>query len=556
MVKNAMIAFALVKEVNVLLPTLARPLTSHAEFWSEWIRRGRLPILKAVKWANIGGKDYLIESFVDISEQKRAEAALSESEEKFRATFESCKEAIVIVDDAWNLCYTNQAAQKVFGCTKEETGKFFLEKCLKDAPTEFLQSVNEASKDCKGFTEALMGKTLETTLLKASGEEIHVEVSLSTFMQKGRCHIVGFIRDITERKEQEKALLESQQKFMALFSENPEAVAFCDKDSHVLDINPGFTRLFGYSSQEAKGKDLFNLVPPPAEIGDSGFVTHKLQRGHIECSTTIKKKDGSEAYVSLSGAPVIVNGSIIGHVTVYRDITDLVHANEELSRLFEAQSLMLNKASLLTEKLSVTGSLTRHDVRNKLSAITGYTYLAKKRLVGNDEVRSFLIHIEEVNKNIIRILDFAKTYEMLGNQELASVNVGKTVWDAASLFADLKGVTVINECEGFEVQADSLLMELFHNMIDNSLKYGEKITQIRVYTQKNPDGSTNLIYEDDGVGIEPAVKAKLFQKGFGKGTGYGLYLIKRICEMYEWTIIENGELGKGVKFTLKLPTTV
>jgi signal transduction histidine kinase len=102
--------------------------------------------------------------------------------------------------------------------------------------------------------------------------------------------------------------------------------------------------------------------------------------------------------------------------------------------------------------------------------------------------------------------------------------------------------------------ADSLLMELFHNMIDNSLKYGgQKISQIRVHMQYSQDGATELVYEDNGNGIEPEMKGKLFQKGFGKGTGYGLWLIRRICEMYGWTIREEGEYGKGARFVMKIP---
>lgn len=365
--------------------------------------------------------------------------------------------------------------------------------------------------------------------------------------------LASSIQQAFEQRQKRDLLMENLQKFMALFSENPEAVAFCDKQFHVVDINPSFIALFGYSPAEVKGKDLSELIVPENLKEEIKSIRLRLQKGHVECNTTRKKKDGSQTAVSLSEAPLVVNGNVIGYVMAYRDISDLVFANEELNRMFEEQNKMLGMTTLLNEKLSVTGSLTRHDVRNKLAAITGYSYIAKKRLVGNDEVRNYLLQIEEVVKNIVRILDFAKTYEMLGNQERVPVKVGKLVNDAASLFADLKGVTVVNECDGFEVLADSLLMELFHNMIDNSLKYGEKITQIRIYTQKGNDGIRELIYEDNGVGIDPNMKSNLFQKGFGKGTGYGLYLIKRICEMYGWSIQENGKPGKGVRFVIKMP---
>ena len=313
-----------------------------------------------------------------------------------------------------------------------------------------------------------------------------------------------------------------------------------------VDVNPRFSSLFGYSSDEVAGKDIMNLIVPEDLKEETKLIREQLREGHLECSTVRERKDGSRVNVALSGAPVVVNGEVIGYVVVYKDITDIVFANEELSRMFEELNSMLNKTSMLNEKLSVIGSLTRHDVRNKLAAITGYAYIAKKRSADNVEVKECLTRIEEVVKNVVRILDFAKTYEMLGNQERAPVNVGKMVNDAASLFADLKGVVVVNECDSFEALADSLLMELFHNLIDNSLKYGEKITQIKVHIQKNQDGSTDLIYEDDGVGIE----------GFGKSTGYGLYLIKCICEMYGWTIAEEGEFGEGVRFVIRMPPTV
>jgi PAS domain S-box-containing protein len=359
-------------------------------------------------------------------------------------------------------------------------------------------------------------------------------------------------RHIRRQPESKKAVQERYERFRALFLENPEAVLFCDNKFRILDANPSFTALFGFSLQEVQGKDARELIVPEKRQNESAIFQRDLENRHVEARTVIKRKDGSEVNVALSGASLFVKRKLVGYILVYRDITELAFAAEELSKMFEEQNRTLEKTSLLNEKMSVIGNLTRHDVRNKLAAIGGYAYLAKKRSVDN-EVRGYIAQIEEVVKNIVRILDFAKAYEMIGSQERVDVNVGKLVSDAASLFTDLKRVEIVNECGDFQVQADSLLMELFHNLIDNSLKYGEKITQIRVYTQPDNDGSTCLIYEDDGVGVDPAIKANIFQKGFGKGTGYGLWLIRRICEMYGWTIEETGEPGKGARFVMKIP---
>ncbi len=88
--------------------------------------------------------------------------------------------------------------------------------------------------------------------------------------------------------------------------------------------------------------------------------------------------------------------------------------------------------------------------------------------------------------------------------------------------------------------------------MDNTLKYGEKTTLIRLYYKENENG-ISLVYEDNGVGMTEAVRAHLFEKGFGKGTGFGLYMTKRIIDAYGWTIEENGELGACARFTMKIP---
>jgi signal transduction histidine kinase len=113
----------------------------------------------------------------------------------------------------------------------------------------------------------------------------------------------------------------------------------------------------------------------------------------------------------------------------------------------------------------------------------------------------------------------------------------------------LKGATLVNECQGLTLLADSLLRQLFYNLIDNTLKCGKKTRRIRVHYQEE-ENQLKLIYEDDGVGIPSDVKSHLFQKGCGIGTGYGLYLIKRICEAYSWTIEETGKEGQGVQFIM------
>jgi signal transduction histidine kinase len=87
------------------------------------------------------------------------------------------------------------------------------------------------------------------------------------------------------------------------------------------------------------------------------------------------------------------------------------------------------------------------------------------------------------------------------------------------------------------------------------LKYGQKVTKIRVHYETTGNNELRLAYEDDGVGIPDTEKPKLFKEGYSTGgsTGYGLYLIKKIMEVYGWTIQETGRPGKGAQFIFRLP---
>ena len=130
----------------------------------------------------------------------------------------------------------------------------------------------------------------------------------------------------------------------------------------------------------------------------------------------------------------------------------------------------------------------------------------------------------------------------------------KTIDEAVVLFSSLRNVKIINECQGLTVLADSLLRQLYYNFLDNSIKHGKNVTNIRVHWENADQDKLNLIYEDDGIGIPVQNKAHLFKEGFSTGgSGYGLYLIERMMEVYSWTIQEDGEPDKGAKFTITIP---
>ena len=113
-------------------------------------------------------------------------------------------------------------------------------------------------------------------------------------------------------------------------------------------------------------------------------------------------------------------------------------------------------------------------------------------------------------------------------------------------------IQINDQCQGVQILADSMLHQMFYNLFDNSLRHGKHVDQIQIYF-KPRKSSLELIYQDNGIGVSTIEKVKIFEKGYGLGSGFGLYLIKKMCEVYGWTIKETGKPGKGAQFTISIP---
>ena len=179
--------------------------------------------------------------------------------------------------------------------------------------------------------------------------------------------------------------------------------------------------------------------------------------------------------------PVILNrtpifkedGEFSGAASITTDITLQKRTEADLTFSLESLSNSLAKIQELNEKLRVVGGLTRHDVRNKLSAVTGYAYILKKKHADEVDVVDGLGKMEQAVKDSMKIFDFAKMYEQLGAEELTYVDVEAKLNEAAALFSGSLP-NIINECHGLTVLADSFLRQMFYNFIDNTRKYGQK----------------------------------------------------------------------------------
>jgi len=585
-------------------------------------------------------------------EKRRAEEKLRKSEEELRGSLNKLNLILSTLEDGLDIVSYDYVVRYQNKFLKDRFGDLIGKKCYVgymgfDEPCSFC-AMRKAIRYKKTFRVELTGK---------DGRSYEL-ISMPLEHQDGHIDALEIVRDISERKMAGEAILESQQKFEGLFRDNPEAAVYVDPDFKVLDVNPCFEQLFGHRLDEIKGKKLRDLIVPKDRLEEGEMLDRKAKRGHVHHDTFRKRNDGVSVPVSISAAPIRIDGKLVGYVGLYKDITARKKAEEQLEESrrhfqtlfnlmvdpvaivdkkgkilevtqrveeitgFKREELVgknfletkiattkskaimiknlakrmmgmhmapygveiftkdgkklpyeINAAKIeykdkaadlvvfrdvserrkMEEKLRVVGNLTRHDVRNKLTRITGNVYLAKRKLASDHEVQEHLKEIELACRQVERVFDFARDYERLGIEELVYVDVHKTLGEAVSLFSNLQGVTVVNDCQGLTVLADSLLRQIFYNLIDNSLKYGEKISKIRVYYEETGRDGMKLVYEDNGVGMSKNEKKKLFMEGYGKGTGYGLYLIRKICEVYGWNIQETGKHGKGVQFTITMP---
>jgi len=328
-----------------------------------------------------------------------------------------------------------------------------------------------------------------------------------------------------------------------------QAVVAADTKGSVIYWNKAAERVYGWSETEMLGRNIMDtLLREIAQENMEEVFTHFSAGKSWTGEATLRNKLGSLLPVIITTSPILDDkGDLVGILGVSTDISEQKWMQEVFNEA-------IAKVADLNEKLQVVESLTRHDIRNKLAALNGGIFLLKKRSAYNEDAMSHLNTLELLSQQILRLLEFERIYVQVGAEDLTSVSVEQSIAEAASLFSDLKGAELFNDCRGLFVLADSLLRQLFYNLIDNSLRYGEKVTNIGVKFEEQ-ENCLKLIYEDNGVGLPDEIRGNLFREGFGKNTGYGLYLIKRICEAYGWTIHETGKQGEGAQFTMTIPKT-
>lgn len=224
-----------------------------------------------------------------------------------------------------------------------------------------------------------------------------------------------------------------------------------------------------------------------------------------------------------------------------------------LAQLIEKVSAIrrtTDKVAFLTKKLNLVGSVTRHDVLNQLTAVSGYTELLDM-VVEDPQMKSYIEKERFALDKIRRQFQFAKDYQNLATEPPTWQPLASVIRRADDAVA-LKGVKIEDTCGNAAVYADLMIEKAVAQVLDNAIRHGQSVSLIRISVQDDENGAL-LVVEDNGIGIHAADKERIFERGFGKRTGWGLFLAREILAITGLTITETGEPGKGARFEIHIP---
>jgi PAS domain S-box-containing protein len=315
-----------------------------------------------------------------------------------------------------------------------------------------------------------------------------------------------------------------------------EGILWLNTAGNVVYANPAYCRMLGYTSDELLKLTIFDIEPTMPREGWSDRKGRKDERGSFTFETHHAKKGGERFPVDVTSDYFTYAGET--YICSYvRDISERTREQKALR--------------LANQKLNLLSSVTRHDILNKLTIVLGYLGLSK---VAHDQekLEDFIKKIDETIAVIQDQIQFTRDYQDMG--------VKAPEWqDAAAVFAkvlsqlDLGTVRVHNDFSGLSLYADPLLERAMYNIVDNAMRYGEKVATIRArYLVKDDEGLIWII-EDDGVGISAKDKSLIFNKGFGHHTGLGLFLTREILSITGMMIMETGFPGTGARFEIHVP---
>jgi PAS domain S-box-containing protein len=468
-------------------------------------------------------------------ERSQAEHRLNESDLMYRTVFEATGAATVVIGEDAVLERVNSGFERLTGYTREEVeGKMH---ALVFVAPEDHDRVADYYERRRADPEAAP-KSYEVRILTKDGRARHTVATIGSVPASHRT--VGSFVDISSHKDALVRLSESESRFRTL-AEHMEDIVYIYRfrpEPRFEYINRACETMTGYAPEEhySDPSIVFRIVHP---------ADHEKLRAVQESPESVSwpapirwiAKDGrilwTEQRMVFIEGPSGKGELLIG---IVRDVTDRRNAEEAL--------LQANR------RLNLLATATRHDALNQLSVLVGYLQIAGDTAT-EPSVREFIDLAMDASMELKDELELTADYRELGANQSTWVDAYEACTRCVSRLK-LDGTDVVVDLQGLELYADPLIERVFLNLMENSRRHNESVTRVRFRYEDSPDGLL-LEYEDDGCGIPAEHKERIFEKGFGTHTGYGLFMAREVLSITGITIKETGVDGEGARFEIRVP---
>jgi PAS domain S-box-containing protein len=526
-------------------------------------RKGLFNLEAITLWERLAG--YLSVTLTKL----RTEEALRESEEKYRRIVQTSNEGIWAMDSNYLTTFVNQRMADMLGYTPVEmigrrVDTFMFPEDLGDHSVRM-----EARKQGEGGV-------YERRFRRKDGGDLWTIVSATALRDaEGKfTGSFGMFTDITERKQAEAEIRDSEERNRRLVEALPDAIIF-RSGGLITYANPAAVKLFRANRmEELIGKRYLELVHPDDRAESTERVRKNMEENWIAPPREHRliALDGQVVEVVSTGVPVKIRG---GTQTfgVFRDITEQKKSHQEKEKL-EAQ---LQQAQKMEALGTLAGGIA-HDFNNILSVIIGSSELLELKEVVEDSSRQTLDNVLQASQRAKELVRQILAFSRHAKQEKILLNFKSIIKETleflrASLPSSIQIRQYLDPAAGTIMADPTQMQQILMNLCTNAGHAMEKdggvmqinlanvtlnAEDVRFYPDLEPGGYVRLTVSDTGHGMEPSVIQRIFEpyfttKELGKGTGLGLAVVHGIVKAHNGMIKVDSEVGKGTTFNVFLP---
>ena len=509
----------------------------------------------------------LVGAIVDITARKQAEAALRDSEERWRTVVNSANEGILVYDRALRVVFGNRAAERILGlpladilgaggftsllpCVREDGAPLGPE----DRPTRI------TAERGKPLTGAAMG------IRRADGSTTWLSVNTALLRRRDESDWYGVastITDVTAERNAAAQLRESEAKFRHTFELAASGIAHVALDGRFMQVNRSLCEILGYAEDELVGRSVKEIShPDDRDLTDAQrFRVHSGEIESVRFEKRYIRKDGSTVWVDLAVALARgPDGRPQYEIAIFDDISERKAADAALRAAHEE----LKRSNAELEQFAYVAS---HDLQEPLRMISSYTQLLMRRYDErlDQDAKDFMHYVVDGAARMKQLIEDLLAYSRVGTR----AKEFRPVAAEAALRRATGNLRAAIEESGAQITADQLptvsgdegqLAQLFQNLIGNALKFrGLARPHVHVGLSELP-GEWQFSVRDNGIGIEPQYYERifmLFQRLHAKdeypGTGIGLAVCKKVVERHGGRIWVESRPGEGSSFHFTLP---